>query len=78
MPISLDKRFGKQYRKADLPMWFENYCGNLVFGNDSLFAFRIDASRTMRSVSVSRPRAEKHIANRKAAYRKHAITAKDG
>ena len=60
-------------------MWYESWFGDLVFGNESLFAFNIARCRKMRPVrKVGQTRIAKHITNKSRAVRSHAVAAKDG
>ena len=60
-------------------MWYESWDGDLVFGNESLFAFNVARCRKMRPMrEVGQTRTAKHIANRSRSVRSRAVTAKDG
>ena len=60
-------------------MWYVGWDGDLVFGNESLFAFNIARCRKMRPMrKVGQARTTKHITNRSRSVRSHAVAAKDG
>lgn len=59
-------------------MWFENWDGDLVFGNESILAYEDCRYRKMRPMKATRCRARKHIAARSTAGRLQATAAKDG
>ena len=59
-------------------MWFENWDGDLVFGNESILAYEGCRYRKMRPMKATRCRAHKHIAARSTAGRLQATAAKDG
>lgn len=60
-------------------MWYESCDGDLVFGNESLFAFNVASYRKMRPMKeVGQTRTAKHIVSRSRPVRSHAVAAKDG
>ena len=60
-------------------MWYEDWYGHLCYGYESLFAFKPDASRTMRSERKMRPgRTAKHMFSRSINSRRSSTTATDG
>jgi len=60
-------------------MWYESWDGDLVFGNESLFAFNVARCRKMRPVrKVGHTRMAKHIISKSRSVRSHAVAAKDG
>lgn len=59
-------------------MWFIDWFGDLVFGNESLLAYDAAYCRTMRPVKVGHRAAHKHIAAGKPSGRAESTAAKDG
>ena len=60
-------------------MWYEDWFGHLCYGYESIFAFRPDASRTMRATREMRPRCiAKHITGRCVKNRHSSTAATDG
>jgi len=67
------------YQKGGRPMWYVSWDGDLVFGNESLFAFNVARYRKMRPVrEMGQTRTAKHIVSRSRSVRSHAVAAKDG
>lgn len=59
-------------------MWFVDWFGDLVFGNESFFAFNPDYRRKMRPErKESAGGTAKHIISREPRHRSMAATAKD-
>lgn len=60
-------------------MWFENFYGELVFGNESLLAYGNPSCFTTKRVrNVGQQHAHKHIVTSVADGRMQSTAAKDG
>ena len=59
-------------------MWFEDWYGDLVFGNESLLVYEDCRCRKMRPIKTARCRTHKHIVRRSTTGRSQSTAAKDG